>query len=98
MDQIFVNGIILNATGGEPLKPGKRKMFGVSGWWSQGLLLLQVSVMSELGVDASSSSILSGISFSNISTSAPASSVSGILYKVRPAEYFPCLLTQLWVY
>ena len=31
MDQIFINGIILNVSEREPLNPGKRKMFGDSG-------------------------------------------------------------------
>ena len=67
MDQIFVNGIILNTIGGEPLKPGKRKMFGDSGLWSEGVLLLHVSIIFGLRADATSSSVLSrvysGVSF-----------------------------------
>lgn len=63
MDQIFVNGVLLNAAGGEPLKPGERKMFGDDGHLSQGPLLLPLSIISELGVDATSSSILSWIYF-----------------------------------
>ena len=61
MDQIFINGIILNVSEREPLNPGKRKMFGDSGLLSQGPLLLSVSIISEFEVDATGSSMLSWI-------------------------------------
>ena len=98
MDQIFINGIILNVSEREPLNPGKRKMFGDSGLLSQGPLLLSVSIISEFEVDATGSSMLSWILAFPMSVQLHLTfPVSGILCTFRPTwVYFPCLMLQLW--